>query len=204
MRMKEKQQSRDMNRTLIKLRSVSEIVGNEDVALLTFVDEHEERQLSVMCDEDMKNQLVIRTGIEGVKNRPILSKRLPEVFSKILDMETMHVFYEVYVYDLVNGEYLTVVFNLINKEKYHIRLSDAVLLSVVCDVPVYISTSLFERQSTPFSQDSHHTNIPINSLDLVRLEQELGKALEREDYRTASFIQKEISRRKSEDNPGIA
>ena len=202
--MKEKQQSRDMNRTLIKLRSVSEIVGNEDVALLTFVDEHEERQLSVMCDEDMKNQLVIRTGIEGVKNRPILSKRLPEVFSKILDMETMHVFYEVYVYDLVNGEYLTVVFNLINKEKYHIRLSDAVLLSVVCDVPVYISTSLFERQSTPFSQDSHHTNIPINSLDLVRLEQELGKALEREDYRTASFIQKEISRRKSEDNPGIA
>lgn len=193
-----------MNRTLIKLRSVSEIVGNEDVALLTFVDEHEERQLSVMCDEDMKNQLVIRTGIEGVKNRPILSKRLPEVFSKILDMETMHVFYEVYVYDLVNGEYLTVVFNLINKEKYHIRLSDAVLLSVVCDVPVYISTSLFERQSTPFSQDSHHTNIPINSLDLVRLEQELGKALEREDYRTASFIQKEISRRKSEDNPGIA
>lgn len=202
--MKEKQQSRDMNRTLIKLRSVSEIVGNEDVALLTFVDEHEERQLSVMCDEDMKNQLVIRTGIEGVKNRPILSKRLPEVFSKILDMETMHVFYEVYVYDLVNGEYLTVVFNLINKEKYHIRLSDAVLLSVVCDVPVYISTPLFERQSTPFSQDSHHTNIPINSLDLVRLEQELGKALEREDYRTASFIQKEISRRKSEDNPGIA
>lgn len=193
-----------MNRTLLKLRSVSEIVGNEDVALLTFVDEHEERQLSVMCDEDMKNQLVIRTGIEGVKNRPILSKRLPEVFSKILDMETMHVFYEVYVYDLVNGEYLTVVFNLINKEKYHIRLSDAVLLSVVCDVPVYISTSLFERQSTPFSQDSHHTNIPINSLDLVRLEQELGKALEREDYRTASFIQKEISRRKSEDNPGIA
>lgn len=204
MRMKEKQQSRDMNRTLIKLRSVSEIVGNEDVALLTFVDEHEERQLSVMCDEDMKNQLVIRTGIEGVKNRPILSKRLPEVFAKILDMETMHVFYEVYVYDLVNGEYLTVVFNLINKEKYHIRLSDAVLLSVVCDVPVYISTPLFERQSTPFSQDSHHTNIPINSLDLVRLEQELGKALEREDYRTASFIQKEISRRKSEDNPGIA
>lgn len=193
-----------MNRTLIKLRSVSEIVGNEDVALLTFVDEHEERQLSVMCDEDMKNQLVIRTGIEGVKNRPILSKRLPEVFAKILDMETMHVFYEVYVYDLVNGEYLTVVFNLINKEKYHIRLSDAVLLSVVCDVPVYISTPLFERQSTPFSQDSHHTNIPINSLDLVRLEQELGKALEREDYRTASFIQKEISRRKSEDNPGIA
>ena len=61
---------------LVKLRfkSVSEIVGNDDVGLLVLVTEDERRQLTIVCDKSMVYQFGLRTA-----NVPVKNKLLPEV-----------------------------------------------------------------------------------------------------------------------------
>jgi len=76
-----------------------------------------------------------------------------------------------------------------------IRMSDAVLLSVISRIPLYIDATLMQRQSTPYNPDVRGISVPINTIDLERLNQELDRAIEAEDYRLASYLHEEILRR---------
>jgi hypothetical protein len=52
-----------------------------------------------------------------------------------------------------------------------------------------------QRQSTPYNPDVRGISVPINTIDLERLNQELDRAIEAEDYRLASYLHEEILRR---------
>jgi len=80
-----------------------------------------------------------------------------------------------------------------------LRLSDAVLLHVIAGVPMYIDQKLMQSQSVPFQADMEKVSIPINALDNAKLQEELDKAVEEENYRLASYIQEELNRRKRDE-----
>ena len=74
-------------------------------------------------------------------------------------------------------------------------MSDAVLLNVISRIPLYIDENLMRRQCTPYDPEIRGISIPINIIDEKRLNQELKRAIEVEDYRLASYIHEEILRR---------
>ena len=77
-----------------------------------------------------------------------------------------------------------------------VRASDAVLLSLISDIPIYIETSLMARQGTPFNKNATGASLPINILDNKMIEDALAKAIKDENYELASRISEEIKRRK--------
>jgi hypothetical protein len=77
-------------------------------------------------------------------------------------------------------------------------LSDAVLLSIVSSFPVYIENTLFLQQSIPFDAEQRNVAIPINTMDLERLNIILQNAIDEENYELASKVRDEIKRRTPE------
>jgi bifunctional DNase/RNase len=83
-----------------------------------------------------------------------------------------------------------------------IRMSDAVLLSMISDVPLYIDGALMEQQSIPFQEANTRVSIPINTLDIDKLKEALDKAVDEENYRLASVIKDELGRREKAKREG--
>lgn len=67
-----------MDNILLKLKSVSSIMGFEEGALLILVDEAESHQLSITCDRYMARQLCLR-----MKHDSRAHKLLPEVLCRL-------------------------------------------------------------------------------------------------------------------------
>lgn len=159
------------------------------VAILTDIEQ--KRSLTVVCDNMAKGQLGIR--ISGSERNSTL---LPEVMLDMLsDCTDVHR-YEIIIHDIVEGEYKTMIVNLDTLHSYPIRLSDAIILSRISNIKIFINTWLMHKQSSPYCGDSNRMAIPINVLSTEKLEEELDKAVEEENYRLASQIKKELSRRK--------
>ena len=97
-----------MDNILLKLKSVSSIMGFEEGALLILVDEAESHQLSITCDRYMARQLCLR-----MKHDSRAHKLLPEVLCRLLhldDAETSSA-YELIIYDIIEGEYKVLLVN---------------------------------------------------------------------------------------------
>lgn len=128
---------------------------------------------------------------------PGVSERLlPEVLVSMLRDNVGMGKFEICVYNLADGEYKTVVQDTETLQEYPIRISDAILLSLVGDIPMMMEESLFIVQSMPYAGHADRLAIPINTLDTKKLAIELQKAISEEDYRLASQIQDELNRRK--------
>ena len=97
-----------MDNILLKLKSVSSIMGFEEGALLILVDEAESHQLSITCDRYMARQLCLL-----MKHDSRAHKLLPEVLCRLLhldDAETSSA-YELIIYDIIEGEYKVLLVN---------------------------------------------------------------------------------------------
>ena len=53
------------------------------------------------------------------------------------------------------------------------------------------------KQSSPYSENQMQMPIPINSLDTKKLQEELDKAINSENYRLASHLKEELDKRKN-------
>ena len=95
---------------------------------------------------------------------------------------------------LFEGQYQVVLMNEM-ADSVRLRMSDAVLLSIISNIPLYIEDRLFERQNFPFDEHSQSIAIPINTMDLPRLKMALEHAVENENYELASQLRDEIKRR---------
>ena len=102
---------------------------------------------------------------------------------------------EITVYDIRDGQYLVSLMNSDNYFIRQIRMSDAILLHVISNIPISIDKKLMQAQSVPFRPNVERVSIPINVLETDKLREELGKAVEEEDYRLASYINEELKRR---------
>ena len=180
-----------MERISLRYRSLSEIVGSADgMSIITLTDESEERALNIICDKTMAAQLQLRS-----EQVAICKSLLPEVLTAMLreyvDLKDL----EITVYDIRDGQYLVSLMNSDNYFIRQIRMSDAILLHVISNIPISIDKKLMQAQSVPFRPNVERVSIPINVLETDKLREELGKAVEEEDYRLASYINEELKRR---------
>lgn len=170
-------------------KGVSEIVGTEDMGLLILTDEKNMRQISIVCDKAMAVQLELRT-----KKIPIVDIMLPEVLCKMLDINA-NLEYELLIDDLIDGQYRTILYNKINMKSSLIRASDAVLLSYVGNIPLFIDSALMSRQSVLYKENSKGVSLPVNTISDKMLQTALEKAILDENYELASHLRDEKKRR---------
>lgn len=178
-----------MNKIRVRFKSVSEIIGSEDIGLLVLVDETEERQIVITCDKQMMYQFGLR--VQGDVNTERL---LPEVLVKVIkDLTYMH--FEICITSLVDGHYTALLTNTDTLEQISIRASDAVLLSHIARLPLFIEESLWKKQSAHYQPQSERMSLPINVISNEMLQSALDKAVQEEDYETASHLRDEMKRR---------
>ena len=178
-----------MTRVRLSFASLAEIRDCHGLAVVTLTDDLREKAICVICDKTMKYQIALRTAGVGTNAR-LWPEVLVSMLGDVADLRG----YEVYIYNLVDGEYKTIVQHKQTLAGYPIRLSDAILLSLVAGMDIFIEKSLFDSQGMPFHAASDRLSIPINTLSTSALKVELEKAVEFENYRLASQIQEELKK----------
>jgi bifunctional DNase/RNase len=181
-----------MARQRLKYKGLADIVGSEGMCVIMLTDEPETRCLNIICDKTMSQQLQMRTG-----HLDICNCLLPEVLMKFLGDYVPVKKLEINIQNILNGQYLVGLMNTDNYAIHRIRLSDAVLLHLIADVPLYIDEQLMKMQSSPYTENQTKLSIPLNTLETEKLKEELQRAIEDEDYRLASNIKEELNKRES-------
>lgn len=184
----------------LKLQGLSEIIGSSDIYLLMLVDPKTFRQLVIPCDEHIRYQIQMR--MEGkMKHLPILDKFLPEVLVSVISQDAYSQ-YILEIYDFKEGEFMTRLLNTTIDKAYQIRCSDAALLTLISDIPLYVDADIMARQAVPFLPGSNKVALPVNVITDEMLQMSLDKAIEIEDYETASNLRDELKRRHPAENNG--
>ena len=178
-----------MTKEQLFFKGVSEIVGAEGLGLLILTDEVKERQITIVCDKAMAIQLELRQ-----KKVPITRIMLPEVMCSLLKEYTSFDF-ELIIDDITDGQYRTLLTNKDTGEQLLVRASDAVLLSVVGDIPLYIESGLMKRQAVAYNEKSRGVSLPVNTISDEMLQSALDNAIADENYELASHLRDEKNRR---------
>lgn len=177
-----------MKRTRLRFKSIQQIVGDDKLSVTVLTDDDCRRALSVVCDESMTRQILLR-----LQSPRFCNTLLPEV---LLAMLAGHE-YEMMIFGIHDGQYQVELSDCDNNRSVRIRMSDAVLLTMITnDIPLYIEESLMNQQSVPFNPDATGIAIPINTMDNQRLNDALQHAIDEENYELASHLRDEINRRK--------
>ena len=175
-----------MKRIPLRFETIQQVVGSDELAVILLTDEKRSRALSVVCDEAMTRQMMLR-----LQNPELCSNLLPEVLVQMLPRP-----HELMVYGIHDGQYQVVLSDSEFERSMRLRMSDAVLLSIIAGYPLYIEDSLFQAQSVPFDEHATGIAIPINTMDRPRLNQALQRAIDEENYELASLLRDELKRRK--------
>ena len=185
--------SQVVNRLQLHFYDLQQVVGGDGIAVARMLDEHEQRSLNVVVDEPLAAQLALRTG-----NNPECKRMLPETLYDLLSQVVGQKPLEITVYAIRNGQYHVMLLNRYTLNTVAIRISDAILLSVVADVPFYVEANLMNHQSTPFDREASGVGLPINTLDTPRLNAILKKAISDEDYELAAHVRDELQTREGD------
>ena len=178
-----------MTKERLIFKGVSEIVGTEDLGLLILTDETGRLQITIVCDKAMAVQLEMR-----VKRIPITRIMLPEVLCKLLK-NSCGLNYEIVIDTIIDGQYRTLLYDKETMETTLIRASDAVLLSVVGGIPIYMESGLMKRQAVIYNENSKGVSLPVNTISDEMLQAALDKAIADENYELASHLRDEKNRR---------
>ncbi|MBP5338141.1 MAG: UvrB/UvrC motif-containing protein [Prevotella sp.] len=166
---------------------MQQVSGGDGIAIVLLTDEERRRALTVICDEPIQQQLLLR-----LKAPKECATMLPEALLTLLPST-----YELMVFGLYDGQYQVAMMGN-DGETVRLRMSDAVLLTLMSDIPLYIEEGLMARQSVPFEEKATGIAIPINTMDVGRLKLVMQKAVDEENYELASQLRDEIKRRHSE------
>jgi len=178
-----------MERVTLVFIGVSEIPGADDVGLIMLRDEERTREISIMCDKAMVYQFMLR-----LQKAPGTPQLLPEVLVNVLQNQTMLDFYIMFS-DVVDGEYQATLYNRASLIPVKMRASDAVLLSLISDIPMYMEKMVFLKQSTPYDPGNNKVALPLNTLSEKLLREALNDAIEKEQYELASTLRDELNKR---------
>lgn len=182
-----------MNKVRLLFNNVAEILGNEDIGLIVLTDELKLRQIVMVCDKATKLAINMRA-----RKMPETEYMLPEVMARMLKAKGTDC-YEILINDVKEGQYVTVIHDISNDKTFKVKASHAILLSLVSNIPVYITEELMKRQSNDFMNKGEKLSVPINAISEPMLEESLKKAIEEENYELASKLSKEINKRKNKE-----
>ena len=180
------------NKLQLFFRELAQIVDARNLSAVVMTDSERLRAMSVICDEAMTQQLMLRTS--RVPNQQFM---LPDVLTKMMfqmgNDQTND--FEMFIYGIHNGQYKTILTYIPDDLSLPLRISDAILLHIISRIPLFIDRELFLRQSYTYEPVSTGLTIPINTIDTDQLNKELQKAIEAENYRLASALHEEIKKR---------
>lgn len=177
----------------LMLHDVVCIVGADELRLMILTDSVGKRQLSAICDRAVEKELVFRmhkTDCQG---------RLPEVLCSLMP-GLCRDDYALYVYDITDGTYRVHLVNRKTAEETEIRITDAVLLSMVANLPLLTSHAFFEKQALPFDRAKGKVRMPVNAMTTEQLRDQIKRAVADEYYEDAANIKKELEKRSKEHN----
>ena len=181
-----------MSLILLKFKGFSEIVGSEEVGLLFLTTEDASRQLSIVCDKTMIYQFGLR--LSSAKGKEML---LPEVLWQVIERNT-GLDFQILIKDVVGGQYKVFLYNISLQQTYPMRASDAILLSEIGHIPIYMDSRLLFQQSVPSHGSYNNVSIPVNSLSVEMLKEALEKAIKEEKYEQAAQLRDELRKRNSD------
>jgi len=179
-----------MKRIGLRFESIQQVVGNDELSVIVLTDEARQHALAVICDAAITRQFLLR-----LQHPDHCKNMLPEALVQMLPGRC-----EMMIYGLHDGQYQVVLADEAFEHNVRIRMSDAVLLSLISKTPLYIEETLFQRQSIPFEEDARGIAIPINTMDMPRLNVALQQAIEEENYELASQLRDELNRRKKQES----
>jgi hypothetical protein len=176
-----------MKRVRLRFESIQQVVGSNDLAVILLTDELRLRAISVVCDPPMTRQVMLR-----LQSPEQSANLLPEALVQMLPNE-----YEMMIYGVHDGQYQVVLQDKDFEKSVRLRMSDAVLLTIISHIPIYIEEMLMRQQCIPFDEHANGVAIPINTMDTPRLNLALQRAISDENYELASQLRDEINRRKT-------
>lgn len=167
-----------------------QLSGNDDIRLIILTDEDNKRLITMICETATANAIELR-----VNNRHAAKNQLPEVAAQILG-EKGALNMDFVIDDIEDGQYISYIHDRDSGRKFQIRASDGILFAIVANIPIYIDSALMKRQAMKDQGLLTRINVPVNTLTTSMLEENLQRALDKEDYRTASTLHNELERRK--------
>lgn len=177
-----------MKRIKLRFENIQQVVGSDELSVVLLTDESRAYAITVICDDAMTRQFLLRLHL------PQTSKNmLPEALLQMLQGK-----YEMMIYGLHNGQYQVVLADEDFERNVRLRMSDAVLLALISDIPLYIEDTLFRHQAIPYQEGAKGIAIPINTMDVPRLNMALQQAIADENYELASQLRDEIKKRNRE------
>ena len=167
-----------MDSCLLDVKSVSEILGIDDVALVSLVNSAETRQLVVACDLEMRDLIM-----KYMADKPeTLGTR---------DKSSL----EVRIFGLKDGVYQTEIYDQLTQRSFPIRCSDGIFFAIVCKLHIYASAEVMRCHSIPYETFATKVGLPLTVLSDKLLKDSLQKAIETENYEMASNLRDELNKR---------
>lgn len=174
----------------LKYKGVFDIPDGEGSCVITLTDGEEKRALSIMTRRamgfDLKNHSekrnVARHSAVGVLAYILKDKGILDQYVICIDAKK----------DLGFNARLE---NQLDGSRLPMLPDEAVLFSLVTDVDMYATANAVQYFSTPYAENAHMVALPIQGLPDGMLKKALDKAVEDENYETASYIRDEMKRR---------
>lgn len=176
-------------KTKLRIRAISDIMGNPEVGIIVLTDNQRQRQIAVVCDRLVKQELSLRLAKKQECNT-----MLPEVLTQILTGQ--YGFRpEVVINDIVDGIYRAMIVNTDTGQPMSVRAADGILLHVIARVPLYATLDIMRKQSVPLLPNSPAMSLPYNALSENMLRSAMQSAVSTEHYEAASLIRDELRKR---------
>jgi len=139
-----------------------------------------------------------------VSNPDMLKTSLANVLADILTHEADFDM-EINIEGLDDGVYITYIVNNTTGTRIRLKASEAVYLSIISEVPIYIDGKLMKTQSIRHKKLSNSSlSLPVNAVSMEMLQAALENAINDENYELASRLRDEIRNRKTKPlNPDI-
>ena len=172
--------------SLLLIKSVSEILGIKDVALVSLVNATETRQIVVSCELEMRDLYMT--------DRPETQMLFPSVVNDILatrDKSSL----EVRINGVKDGVYQTEIYDRLTQKSFPIRCSDGIFMSVACKLHIYASAEVMRLHSIPYVTGATKVGLPLSVLSEKLLKNSLQMAIETENYEMASNLRDELNKR---------
>ena len=175
--------------SLLFVKSVSEVLGIKDVALVSLVDATETRQIVVSCELEMRDLIM-----KYMTDRPETQMLFPSVVNDILatrDKSSL----EVRINGVKDGVYQTEIYDRLTQKSFPIRCSDGIFMSVACKLHIYASAEVMRLHSIPYVTGATKVGLPLSVLSEKLLKNSLQMAIETENYEMASNLRDELNKR---------
>jgi len=179
--------------------SSNRLNGTDDICIISLLDEPGVREISIVCDKSVGMMIEM-----FVSNPDMLKTSLANVLADILTHEADFDM-EINIEGLDDGVYITYIVNNTTGTRIRLKASEAVYLSIISEVPIYIDGKLMKTQSIRHKKLSNSSlSLPVNAVSMEMLQAALENAINDENYELASRLRDEIRNRKTKPlNPDI-